>query len=126
MQDTGALPGEPMSLALGINDRSQIVGSSLTDDFSSFTAVLWENGAIADLNKLVTANAAALYLIVAESINSAGEIVGYAAAADGIHAFLATPNSGQNLVPAFQSVSAPPLSGPTREMVIRRLRIRLP
>ncbi|HEY2012592.1 MAG TPA: hypothetical protein VGH38_03775 [Bryobacteraceae bacterium] len=126
MQDLGALAGEHLSLALGINDRTQIVGSSLSDDFSAFTAVLWENGAITDLNTLVTANPAGLYLIFAESINSAGEIVGYGAAADGIHAFVATPNNGQNLSAAAQSASRPVLTGPARETVIRRLGIRLP
>ncbi len=126
MKDLGALAGEHMSLALGINDQSQVVGSSLSDDLTIFTAVIWENGAIADLNKLVTANAAGLYLIVAESVNSGGEIVGYAVAADGLHAFLATPNSGQSSSPVFQNLARPVLDGPTRELVVHRLGIRLP
>lgn len=126
MQDLGALPGQHMSLALGINNQSQVVGTSISDDLSTFTAVLWQNGAIADLNKLVTANPAGLSLIVAESANSVGEIVGYGVAADGLHLFLATPNSGQNLSPALRTVTVPALSGPARELVIRRLGLHLP
>jgi hypothetical protein len=95
MQELKPLPEDHISAALGINDQSQVVRTSISDDFN-FTAVIWTNGAIADLNALVTANPAGLTLVIAESANSAGEIVGYGVAGDGLHLFLASPNRGQN------------------------------
>jgi probable HAF family extracellular repeat protein len=122
MVDLGALPGDPTSLANGINDAGLVVGASIGPGLSTFTAVRWDNGVIADLNKLVTANSAGLYLLVAGWVNSGGEITGVAAGSDGLHAFLATPTSTQNSSPA---VSRPVLTGPARELVIRRSGLRL-
>ena len=93
MRDLGTLPGDFASLAIGINDQGQVVGASLSPSFNP-RAILWENGAMTDLNTpgLITVNPAGLYLLFAQSINSGGEIVGFAAASDGLHAFLAKPN----------------------------------
>ena len=107
------LSGDSNSLAIGINDASQVVGSSLSADFSTLTAVLWENGEIADVNKFVAVNPAGLYLLLAYSVNSAGEIAGLGVAADGLHGFLATPNSRQHDSPALRSVLTPVLTGPS-------------
>jgi probable HAF family extracellular repeat protein len=126
MKDLGTLTGDFASLANGINDRGEVVGASIGPGFSTFTAVLWGSSGISDLNQLVTLNPAKLYLLMAFWINSGGEIVGLAAAADGAHAFLATPNSGRNLAPELRSVSRPVLDGHTRELVMRRSGIRLP
>jgi len=127
MQDIGTLPGDYASLALGINDAGQIVGTSIQDEaMTILTAVIWENGGITDLNKLVAANPAGLYLFWADSINSAGEIAGEGVAADGVHGFLATPNGDPNLAPALRSLARPGLEDNTRKQVLRRLGIRLP
>jgi len=127
MQDIGTLPGDYASLALGINDAGQIVGTSIQDEaMTILTAVIWENGGITDLNKLVAANPAGLYLFWADSINSAGEIAGEGVAADGVHGFLATPNGDPNLAPALRSLARPSLEDNTRKQVLRRLGIRLP
>jgi probable HAF family extracellular repeat protein len=81
-----------MSLALGINDRGEVVGASLDANFSP-RAFLWENGVMTDLNTITPASSG-LYLLLAESINSSGEIVGIGATNAGeIHGFLATPLS---------------------------------
>ena len=58
MRDIGTLPGDFASLAIGINDRSDIVGASLAADFSP-RAVIWRNDAITDLNALIPAFRAA-------------------------------------------------------------------
>ena len=90
MIDLGTLDGDYASLALGINDAGQVVGASIDANFN-LRAVLWENGLITDLNKLIAANPG-LSLQEAISINSDGEITGVAQTSSGeIHAFLATP-----------------------------------
>ena len=73
--DLGTPSGDLLSAALGINDRGEIVGTSI-DAKSSPRAVLSENGVPFDLNTLAT-NASGLHLQLAESINAQGEIVGY-------------------------------------------------
>lgn len=94
MKDLGTLSGDFASLALGINDRGAVVGASIGPDFSTFRAVLWEKGTMTDLNTLVDANPANLYLLQAESINSRGEIIGLAVDSTGLsHGFLAIPKA---------------------------------
>ena len=90
MRDLGTLPGDFASLAIGISDRGEVVGGSLDANFN-IRATLWQNGAMTDLNTLIPANSG-LYLLLAESINSSGEIVGFGVTNTGeVHGFLATP-----------------------------------
>jgi probable HAF family extracellular repeat protein len=70
----GVFPGDVHSLALGINDKGQIVGDSCDASFSC-RAIVWQNGTIADLNGLVH-DTNAPYLENANSINSRGQIAG--------------------------------------------------
>jgi len=93
--------------------------------FSTFTAVLWGPGGITDINKLVTVNARELNLLAAYSINSSGEITGLGVAADGLHGFLATPNSGLNIAPPAKSLAKPSIADTMRALLMRRLGIRL-
>jgi probable HAF family extracellular repeat protein len=90
MQDLGTLSGDAASLALGINDRGEVVGASLDASFNP-RASLWEKGVIADLNTRIAANPSGLHLLFAASINAQGEIVGLAVTSTGLHGFLATP-----------------------------------
>jgi hypothetical protein len=83
-----------MSLANGLNDAGEVVGASIGPGFSTFTAVRWGRDGIEDLNKLVTVNPGGLYLMLADWVNSSGEISGLGVGADGLHGFLATPDSG--------------------------------
>ncbi len=62
------------SEALGINDKDQVVGLSRTP--SGLRAVLWQNRKFIDLNQLALPGSP--YLIYANDINDAGEIVGEA------------------------------------------------
>src|SRR5262249_25380039 len=113
MRDLGTLPGDfdYASLALGINDGGDVVGASLDATFSS-TAVLWEKGVSepANLNLLVVDNPSGLFLLLAQSINSSGEIVGLAVTSSGEpHGFLATPMNGEagseSATPAAQGLT---------------------
>jgi probable HAF family extracellular repeat protein len=92
MKDLGVVGEDFWSLALGINDEGQIVGTSANADFSVLRAFLRQNGALVDLNTLV-AGTTALFLETACSINSRGEIIGFAFDPNTgyIHAYLAIP-----------------------------------
>src|SRR5262249_12071344 len=51
----GTLPPDDFSLALGINDKGQIVGDSCNADDGDFScrAFLWQDGTMTELNNLV-------------------------------------------------------------------------
>ncbi len=89
MQDLETLQGDFASVALGINDRGEVVGASFAGDFSA-RAFLWENGTMFDLNKLIPPNSG-WQLQFAKSINSRGEIVGSGVTNGAVHGFLAIP-----------------------------------
>src|SRR5271165_2466973 len=91
MSDLGTLPGDVVSVGCGINNRGQVAGVS-QDANGNDRAYLWQNGVMTDLNTLIPANSP-LYLMHAFSINSAGEIVGFALqiSTGEIHAYLAIP-----------------------------------
>jgi probable HAF family extracellular repeat protein len=90
IRDLHTLPRDSMSLALGINDSAEVVGASLDANFSP-RAFVWKDGVMTDLNSITPTNSG-LYLLLAFSINSRGEIVGVGATNAGeIHGFLAIP-----------------------------------
>jgi probable HAF family extracellular repeat protein len=76
MRDLGTLPGDVDSIAFGNNRQGDIVGESCPAS-GNCRAFLWKNGVMADLNSLVHRRSS-LYLTMASSINSHGEIVGTA------------------------------------------------
>ena len=80
------------SFGLGINDAGEIVGLSANSDFSILRAFVRQNGALVDLNSLVTGSNS-LYMITACSINSKGQIIGIAIDPNTgeSHSYLATP-----------------------------------
>lgn len=96
MVDLGTLPGDSTSAGLGINNRGDVVGSSIDGDVATGNprAVLWHDGVITDLNTLVPTDSS-LFLLTAFDINDAGEIVGFAfdTSTAEIHAFAASPVS---------------------------------
>ncbi len=78
MHDLGMLTGGVIqpgsgSQAAAVNERGQVVGSSLNSKGES-RAVIWENGNIVDLNDQIPA-AAGLVLTRARAINNQGQIV---------------------------------------------------
>jgi probable HAF family extracellular repeat protein len=70
----GTLPPDVFSLALGINDKGQIVGDSCDMSFSC-RAFLWQDGTMTELNTLVQSPNAP-FLENANSIDSRGQIAG--------------------------------------------------
>ena len=96
LKGLGTLDGDLASLALGLNDDGLVVGQSIGQEFSTFRAFLWEKGTMTDLNTLVVANPAKLYLLLGVSINASKEITGLAVDGNGaFHGYLATPASRQ-------------------------------
>ena len=77
MQALVPLKGIANSIAIALNDRDEVVGSSINSSFTALTATIWKHGVPTDLNTLIPANSS-LYLIFGCSINSRGEILGLA------------------------------------------------
>jgi probable HAF family extracellular repeat protein len=120
LTDLRTYPGDDNSLALGINEAGVVVGASLDAEFTP-RALVWQNGAISDLNAIATSG---MYLLLAASINADGEIVGLGVAADGLHGFLAKPDRGNSSI--SERAARPILSDGDRKLVFRRLGIRHP
>jgi probable HAF family extracellular repeat protein len=93
MKDLGVVGADFWSLALGINDKGQIVGASANADFSVLRAFVRQNGVLVDLNSVVNGTTS-LFLETACSINSRGEIIGFAYDPNTgyTHAYLAIPH----------------------------------
>jgi probable HAF family extracellular repeat protein len=92
MQDLGTLNGQPVSLAFGINNQTQIVG--IFEDFAgdNTTGFLWQDGVMTDLNTLIPPRSS-LFIKEPVGINDREEIVGFGLLADGVtqRGFLLTP-----------------------------------
>jgi uncharacterized membrane protein len=92
MQDLGRFPG---AIATGppcchtINNNGVIVGLSVDASFNE-RAIIWLNKVPVDLNTLIPKNSG-WYLVCAQGINDAGEIVGFGTINGSTHAFLAKP-----------------------------------
>jgi probable HAF family extracellular repeat protein len=91
MTDLGTLPGILNTEANFINSKTQVVGDAFACDFSVFTATLWENGTIVDLNTLVPPHTP-LYLFMASFIDDRGQIAAFGRLQNGdMHAVLLIP-----------------------------------
>jgi hypothetical protein len=64
-------------MAIALNDRDEVVGSSINSTFTALTATIWKHGVPTDLNTLIPANST-LFLIFGCSINSRGHFLGLA------------------------------------------------
>lgn len=95
IQDLGTLDGDSASYAYGVNERGQIVGQSLGGPFGT-RAVIWQNGAVTDLNCLTPPGSP--YLLYANDIDERGRIVGeaYDANTGNAPGFVAVPVTGTN------------------------------
>jgi probable HAF family extracellular repeat protein len=90
MQDLGTVKGDYASVALGANDRGEVVGLSF-DKTGVPRAFLRRNGVMLDLNTLLPANSP-IHALAAGLINSRGEIAGFGVTSGGeMHGYLATP-----------------------------------
>jgi probable HAF family extracellular repeat protein len=96
MQDLGVLPGDFVGAGLGLNNKGEVVGPSISAPglaAGNPRVFLWRDGVMHDLNSLVPPDSP-LYLLIAYAINDAGQIAGFGADNNGdIHAFLATPSN---------------------------------
>jgi probable HAF family extracellular repeat protein len=91
VNDLGVLPGYLYGGASGINSLGQIVGSSGLDSLNSYHAMIYEEGALYDLNTLIPANSN-WTLTSARRINDLGQIIGQGISPNGVsHAYLLTP-----------------------------------
>jgi probable HAF family extracellular repeat protein len=89
--DLGSLPNTPNTGGLFINSKSQVVGASFSCDFSTFSAFLWEQGSMVDLNALIAPDSP-LYLYWAGYITDDGEIGAFGSLSNGdSHAVLLIP-----------------------------------
>jgi probable HAF family extracellular repeat protein len=92
MQDLGRFPG---AIATGpccahtINNHGVIVGVSI-DAHSNERAIVFQGKTPVDLNTLIPKDSG-WYLVCAQGINDAGQIVGFGTINGSIHAYLATP-----------------------------------
>ena len=89
------LSGDLASFATGINNRGQVVGSTIDSDNNWSHGFIWRNGVMTDLNTLISGDSN-LSVISASNINERGQISGMATVVNGpdagnIHAYLATP-----------------------------------
>jgi len=118
MTDLGTLAGDFSSAAFGINDNGQVVGLSC-DQSGNCRAFLWESGVMTDLNAL-TPPGSSLYLLIANDINSWGEIVGIAL----------DQSNGEPLafvaVPCNEDVSDQACSDAAQTVVTERPKVVLP
>ena len=73
--DLGALPGFPVSRALDINARGQIVGHAIEFDLHHTRAILWDDGRAIDISPPGSSSCGAT------GINNRGDIVGKCTAA---------------------------------------------
>jgi len=92
----GKLPGSTYSEAYAVNESGQIVGfSSFSDDsgftYSDYSAFLWENGVLYNLNDHINPGNADWTLYKAQGINNRGYIVGSGLIDGEEHAYLLKP-----------------------------------
>jgi probable HAF family extracellular repeat protein len=130
MRNLGTLSGDAISEALGINQRSQVVGVSYGAGFTNPRAFIWQNNGMTDLNTL--APNSPLYLQAAQEINDSGVIVGQGcvpgacSATSPSIAFVAIPQHGTDGsistdVPAGSSVQVQQSGEHASRELLRRL-----
>ena len=120
MQALSPIGDDTNSWAWGINERGDVVGESFGGADDPYgRAFLYEDGMMTDLNSLVQSKSS-LQLVLANDINEAGEIAGFAVdtSTGATVAFLAVPVQGEHEGGARNSVRsaasgqvARPLSG---------------
>lgn len=92
--DLGTIDNDPCSVAMGLNDETQVVGISALSDCQTYNDArpfLWEHGSLVDLNDLIPSNSP-LRLVYVYQITQSGEIAGNGwDTSSNEHAFLLIP-----------------------------------
>jgi probable HAF family extracellular repeat protein len=123
MDDLGTISvADGVSSAGGVNDFGEVVG------YSGSRAFVYQNGTMTDLNTLVDASGASLYLVVANDVNDRGEIAGQACVlasgqcTDTLVPFLAIPHraNGTRRAPARSSGRSIVIPASLRARILRR------
>ena len=117
-QDLGALPNNQGSFAISINNKGQAVGMSAQGfdggGSAAFScpcrAVLWQDGAVIDLNSFVPAGSG-WELFTGEAINEKGQIAGQAIRNGNLSAYLLTlpddpVSQARTIIPALHNADA--------------------
>jgi probable HAF family extracellular repeat protein len=110
--DLGALRPSECSFAASVNARTQVVGASDSDCFTSndnlhVRATLWQSGSLYDLNALIPPGAS-LTLRFAEQITDRGEIAGTGTDVLGNqHAFILVPCRGDDPQGCLETIAGP-------------------
>jgi probable HAF family extracellular repeat protein len=131
MRHLELLSGDVVGAGLGINNRGEVVGASISQGGPASgnpKAVVWRNGTdgpVTDLNNYIAGSAFdGGQLLTAYSINDVGEIAGFGVTSTGeLHAFLATPCNGNS--PNCQDGTTPTKSGVALTGDARRQFLRL-
>jgi probable HAF family extracellular repeat protein len=121
------LSGDLASFATGINNRGQVVGSTIDSDNNWSHGFIWRNGVMTDLNTLISADSN-LSIISASNINERGQISGMAFVLSGpntgnIHAYLATPvnaSIGKSMADVARSLPKVTLPANVRNQPLQR------
>lgn len=102
IQPIPPIADDKQSWAWGINEHGQVVGQSFNRMTGAAGAFLYEKGLLTDLNTLIQPSSS-LQLLVANDINDAGEIVGFAldTNTNATVAFLAVPVYSGNQPSAY-------------------------
>ena len=128
MQDLGTISGDFASAAPcchTINNKREVVGFSCPGPMGNCRAFLWQGKELLDLNGLSPGSP--LYLQQAESINDAGQIVGFGVVTSTgeTHAFLATPVEDENSTKSVAGARERTSPGIPREDIRKLLRLWL-
>jgi probable HAF family extracellular repeat protein len=94
MRDLGVLPGDFIAQANGINERGEVIGSSVGGQ--GLRPFIWKDGQMTDLNTLISPDSG-WQLLGARAINNRGQIAGFGLHNGVRHAFLLTPKEDLNL-----------------------------
>jgi probable HAF family extracellular repeat protein len=122
----GILPGDGAAFATGINNRGQVVGSTLNSGGWS-RGFIWQDNVMTDLKTLIPEDSN-LYIIAASNINERGQISGMATVLTGpdankIHAILLTPVSESIRRSIADDVPTTPKSNLPANLLLQRLRL---
>jgi uncharacterized membrane protein len=92
------LSGDNTCSAVGVNSSDVAIGDCYAAGSTAQTAVVWQNGAVTDLNTLIPANSGWV-LSTASGINDNGQIAGYGLDNGHLNSFTLTPTVGAGPIP---------------------------